>query len=897
MSSSTQAAGEATRSSVELTSSKRLQLEDFYPLSRAERSLLQCCTRGEITEIARRRPARVTVRNSVRASFVRFLVLSDPDKVGLHEVGVRLRGAWITGVLDLDAANCRVPLALKFCRLNIVRVRQARLISLSFAGSRIVSGLSGDRLHCEGSLFLDEDVIVTGEIRLAGARIDGSLYLKGKLINKKGRALEFSRISVLGDLMITSCVTLGGVSVRRAKIGGSFSCGASQFKSLNGAALDLDGANVSGSIDLTPRFFVAGEVRLVGAIIRGSLNCGGGRFDGCGGRAIYLPGAEISEHVLFRSGFHATGIVDLQGAKIGRGFVCSSGHFQNPNGVAISMSTSVIGGFVDLGLKFKVEGEVRLNGLRLSGDLVCRGVIRNEGNIALAFSRARISGNVLFGAGFKAYGFLQLQGTKVEGDLSWSNSEIINKNGKGIDARGASVSGYLLLRGKTEVVGVCDWTGITVGRDLECSNIAIRNGDVTAMNCAGSSVSGSVIFKNDCVIEGGVRFNGAEIGGSFLVYASRFANPSKVALSMDRAKIGGSVHLRGGFYAAGSVILNSARIGVNLDCSRSRFEAQNRTALCFELATIRGSVKLTRGFSASGRVSMLGSAIEGDLLCLKATFENDHGIALLCSRSRVAGGFFFRSNVVSGEVNLGAMTTGSLHDDEPSWGGARGKLTLDGFVYHRLLGRSPVDAEARIRWLDLQPPAHVGDEFRPQPWEQIASVLRATGHTQEARALAIAKQHRLRRSGKIARGVRAFHRAYGLLVGYGYKPFRLLTVTAVVWLTCAGIYWAGVNPTWYGATTPSLAPVSSQSTLPTQANRFEEDGYYHFDALVFSADILIPVVDLGYASEWRPVMFDSEGRPLIVGSLVRYTRWLEIIFGWLVGILLITALRNLVKKD
>src|SRR5207249_10574398 len=73
-------------------------------------------------------------------------------------------------------------------------------------------------------------------------------------------------------------------------------------------------------------------------------------------------------------------------------------------------------------------------------------------------------------------------------------------------------------------------------------------------------------------------------------------------------------------------------------------------------------------------------------------------------------------------------TTLFRSDEEKSWPG-EGKLFLDGFTYDRISEDSPLTAQSRIEWLHRQP----HHKFLPQPYEQLASVLRNMGHEREAR--------------------------------------------------------------------------------------------------------------------------------------------------------------------
>jgi len=182
------------------------------------------------------------------------------------------------------------------------------------------------------------------------------------------------------------------------------------------------------------------------------------------------------------------------------------------------------------------------------------------------------------------------------------------------------------------------------------------------------------------------------------------------------------------------------------------------------------------------------------------------------------------------------------------------------------------------------------------------------GHLGEARNVAVERQERQRKGGKIALSARPFHWLYGLLVGYGYKPVRLLSVMIAVWLACALVYWLAVNPGFLGLNTPLLAPVTkkpdvilifdwppSLQDIPLNAPSIADN--HNFVPLVYSLDVLMPVVNLGYKATWQPVVCDSVQHPIILGQIVQFIYWFEIFFGWTSGVLLIGVLGNLIKKD
>lgn len=409
----------------------------------------------------------------------------------------------------------------------------------------------------------------------------------------------------------------------------------------------------------------------------------------------------------------------------------------------------------------------------------------------------------------------------------------------------------------------------------------------------GLTCAGNVFLRDGFHATGGVRFLGARIEGELDCSGSRFEVAEGDALSCDSAIISGYMFLRDGFHSTGRVNLLGVRIGSNLECGKGRFDNPKGDALNLDRAMVSGNVFLRDSFCATNRVNLTLARIGGSLDCCGGSFANREDKALVCSAARVTGPFFFRDlKELQGGVDLSGMQVGSLCDDALSWDGARGCLWLDGFTYDRLAGSAPTEAATRIRWLDQQYPDHLAGAFRPQPWEQLIAVLKSMGHPEDARNIAIAKQGRLRRAGKIVRGTRPFHWLYGLLVGYGYRPMRVLVTTGSVWLLCFLAYWAATNPAWFGAETHLLAP-----PVREQGGSRPSPDYGNFVPLIYSADVLLPIIDLGYKDEWQPVVADASGKPLFWGQALRFLYWFEIAFGWVAGLLLVGVLGNLIKKD
>lgn len=141
---------------------------------------------------------------------------------------------------------------------------------------------------------------------------------------------------------------------------------------------------------------------------------------------------------------------------------------------------------------------------------------------------------------------------------------------------------------------------------------------------------------------------------------------------------------------------------------------------------VKGDLFLRDGFAAKGEVSLSGATVGGQVECSKGTFENKDGNALSAQNLTVEGILFFRNVICkSGNIDFCFTKTSVLSDDYESW--PKGRFFLNGLTYKTILG-ADIKSERRIKWLE----DHKTYEFEPQPYEQLAKVLRELGHRRDS---------------------------------------------------------------------------------------------------------------------------------------------------------------------
>lgn len=336
----------------------------------------------------------------------------------------------------------------------------------------------------------------------------------------------------------------------------------------------------------------------------------------------------------------------------------------------------------------------------------------------------------------------------------------------------------------------------------------------------------------------------------------------------------------------------------------------------------KGGVNLSQ-VQAEGTVSMIGAKLGGDLDCVGAAFSNAGGRALNLSGLDVTGAFFLRNGAnVVGMMALTAATIGTLNDDPECWPKAHGDLLLGRFRYGAITSAC-VDAKTRKKWLALQNPARFEHDFWPQPYEQLAKVLREMGHRGDAREILIEKEKlqradRRKRRHKIARPIYwLWDKMHAVTSRYGHQP-----LIAFAWLLgflivgSATFYYAEANDAIKPNTarilraqewvtcgfTPSerryLPSVqhrvagraeAGQSQLACYLEQKEAQSYPAFNAFIYSADTLLPIVDLEMQNNWIP---DEDVIPWI-----RKYLWLQIFAGWFFSLLAVAGFTGLIKSD
>lgn len=496
-------------------------------------------------EVMRFWPEDNHIRSIVITDILRGRYLSAD---GLSPRALRLRGAVITGRVDLNGIKSSIRLELLSCYLpdgldghecviprlvlngSVITAPDGEedygavhLIGAQIAGEfsmtdATVISENGPALRAD-SMIIDGDVSLDGSFNARGygsrgavcfpaARITGELYMTGAtLVNDAGPALYVNRISVGNSAFLDAGFTgrghgdLGAVSLLGAKVTGQLVMRGAKLSNGTGPALVADGLIVDGDAVLNDQFTAHGDgdggaVRLVGARVTGQLNMRDSSLFNDAGPAIHADGAVVGEDALFDHSFSAHGRSEL--------------------------------------------ATVSLIGVHIAGQLLMSGAtLLNNDGYALAADGIAVDGDAFLDETFNAsgdseQGTVSLAGAHISGQLVMTDATLVNRSGPALLADGIALGGDVFLNGKFDASGLGDQgavslVGARVGGQFVLTDATLRNETGPALHCDRMTVGDDAQFLGSFTasgrgVLGTVRLRGCHITGSLAINTSSMRN-------------------------------------------------------------------------------------------------------------------------------------------------------------------------------------------------------------------------------------------------------------------------------------------------------------------------------------------------------------------------------------
>ena len=327
----------------------------------------------------------------VQAQTIMNLLLGAREAEPGHIAAVRIAGARIEGVIDIDYAEVQYHLRLKDCCIvERIYMYGARTRQVSLIGSHLRGGLDASLAVVDGNLRFG-GCRIDGGLKLQGTRIAGALQLNAAVAQNPGADAVFARSAeIRGGVACRDGFTAsGGVDFRGARIDGDARFEGAKLSSPGNAALYLSAAEIGGHL-ACDWIEADGQVRLRGARIAGSAWFNDAHLRG-DKRALHAVGAHIGEDLRFGPGFTAEGTIDITRATIEGSVRLEGAKLTDPAGPALVGRAATVGGDVQCHDGFTAVGPVRLNGVRVAGILNFEGAtLAATSPFALTLTRATV---------------------------------------------------------------------------------------------------------------------------------------------------------------------------------------------------------------------------------------------------------------------------------------------------------------------------------------------------------------------------------------------------------------------------------------------------------------------------------------------------------------------------
>lgn len=503
--------------------------------------------------------------------------------------------------------------------------------------------------------------------------------------------------------------------------------------------------------------------------------------------------------------------------------------------------------------------------------------------------------------------------------------EELDLHERGLRLGGAWITGVLDLEGCriARDIGLldCCFDATPVFRSAIIDTLSLDGSDLPGLSANRLDARGDLLFRG-AFLRGPLELRGARVGGDLVFDGVTLDHPGERALNAARISVRGSALFRGATLRGG-IELTGSRIGGDVDMTGAILELPEQPALALDSAQVEGDVTL-RLVKALGSMSLVTAKIGGDFDLSGATVTRPAETAVDLGRSNVKGAFFLREGArITGVLSLNGARFGAIVDDPDCWP-QKGDLWLNRCEYGAFLGGT-LGADERLDWLSRQPTERLGEDFWPQPYEQLAYVFGEMGHDEERRHVLMEKE-RLSRRARRKRTRNPLHRALlwskdiliGVTTGYGRIPLLAIIWIVLLWVIGAVFYsWLDQenamrpntpmvlrSPEWVlcgvaeddRRILPSIGTDRAGLAMPSEAQLVcyrrqpEAAAYPKFNAIMLSADAMVPGLGIGQSAYWSP---DTR---LPKGYAGKWFMYVQTILGFGLGLLAVAGFSGIVKS-
>ena len=420
----------------------------------------------------------------------------------VHRHGVQLRRADVVGFLDLSGLDIGFPLVFEDCEFDSpLSIEGAQLFELKLIGCGRLPGLLANgvrirrdldlsRSHVAGALETSASTSKRAAVWLCESEIGGRLLCVDTLVEGGAhRAIQADRIRTGGNIrLVRGFKATGEVRLVGAQIGGSLELTGAEFRSpLTGLALDLGEAVIEGSVFLIDDDYgppsVQGRIGMGRARIGGqflirnaTLKATGGVPAGTvysrarsGGTAVSAPRLSVGAELALEEASQVTGGMDLSMSELSSISIGPGCVLRAPGRTALDLSNAELLSTLTLDRGASVQGTMRITGVRIHGRLKLAGASLSEAEnkTCLAAENAVVEGSVDLQDLHAAGGRLQFSNSTL-GTIYASGAKLINPEGFTLSLRQATVRGSVGIGDGFSSKGLLDISRSTIEGNLEC---------------------------------------------------------------------------------------------------------------------------------------------------------------------------------------------------------------------------------------------------------------------------------------------------------------------------------------------------------------------------------------------------------------------------------------------
>ncbi|WP_330334936.1 membrane-associated oxidoreductase [Streptomyces sp. NBC_00536] len=259
---------------------------------------------------------------TVRAEVLSALLLGGPTAEG-QVAGLNIRGARITGKLNLKYAVVEHPIRLRACWFERKPLLYGARLRVFVANDSTLPGLTADTVRVDTTLRLS-CCTITGPVRLAGARIAGGLFIRRAVIGTPATGgedredqeadqepqLQVNHADIGTDVIAMELTVHGQTKINGTTVGGQINLDDARLLAPGGTALHAETLTVGTDLRAM-RMETHGRVNLTGSRIPGQLNLAYARLVNPGGVALRASSCVAGE-VWLRSCPTIQGAVNLR---------------------------------------------------------------------------------------------------------------------------------------------------------------------------------------------------------------------------------------------------------------------------------------------------------------------------------------------------------------------------------------------------------------------------------------------------------------------------------------------------------------------------------------------------------------------------------------------------------